>query len=128
MNVLIAEDNHVNSRILEKLLNRYNIHTEKAENGQKAFEMVKKGNTKYDLILMDIQMPVMNGYAATEAIRALEDKEKASIPIYAMTADTFAEDVAKCFSKGMNGHLSKPIEIEKLLKVLTQISSQKSKI
>lgn len=128
LNVLIAEDNHVNSRILEKLLNRYNIHTEKAENGQKAFEMVKKGNTKYDLILMDIQMPVMNGYAATEAIRALEDKEKASIPIYAMTADTFAEDVAKCFSKGMNGHLSKPIEIEKLLKVLTQISSQKSKI
>ena len=128
LKVLIAEDNHVNSRILEKLLSRYGIHADKAENGQKALKMVEECEVPYDLILMDIQMPIMNGYAATEAIRRLDDIEKASIPIYAMTADTFAEDVAKCLDKGMNGHLSKPIEIDKLQKVLTQLDSQKKNI
>ena len=70
-------------------------------------------------------MPIMNGYEATEAIRKLEDKAKALVLIYAMTADTFAEDISKCIRKGMNGHLAKPIEIDKLLKLLTQLNSQK---
>ena len=125
LQVLVVEDNQINWKVLEKLLSRYGIRAENAENGQIAVEKVANCSGVYDLVLMDIQMPIMNGYEATEAIRKLEDKAKALVPIYAMTADTFAEDISKCIRKGMNGHLAKPIEIDKLLKLLTQLNSQK---
>lgn len=127
LDLLVAEDNHVNWKVLERLLVRYGINPERAENGKIALQMIENRDKPYDLVLMDIQMPVMNGYDATEAIRALDDKAKAQTPIYAMTADTFAEDVSKCMEKGMNGHLAKPIEIDKLLKVLVQLSDNKEK-
>lgn len=126
LKVLVTEDNNVNWKVIEKILKRYDIYPERAENGQEALDKVKSNTEPFDLILMDVQMPVMNGYTATDKIRHLDDPLKASTPIYAMTADTFAEDVASCLRQGMNGHLSKPIEIEKLLTVLTDISKQKN--
>ena len=75
----------------------------------------------YDLILMDIQMPGMDGYKATEAIRRLTDKDKANIPIVAMTANAFEEDKKMAFSKGMNGHIAKPVDVKKVEKVLLSI-------
>ena len=76
---------------------------------------------------MDIQMPIMNGYEATKLIRALSDQTKAEIPIYAMTADTFASDIEKCRKVGMNGHLPKPIEIKSIVEVLRAIEEKKHK-
>ena len=75
----------------------------------------------YDMILMDIQMPNMNGYKATQAIRHLQDKDKACIPIIAMTANAFEEDKRDAIAAGMNGHIAKPIQIDKLLSILTEI-------
>ena len=75
----------------------------------------------YDMILMDIQMPNMNGYKATQAIRYLPDKDKACIPIIAMTANAFEEDKQDAIAAGMNGHIAKPIQVEKLLSILTEI-------
>lgn len=127
LNVLVVEDNIINWKVLTKLLNWYGIDPDRAENGQNALDMIEKKETPYDLIFMDIQMPVMNGYEATEAIRKMENQAKANVPIYAMTADTFAEDVNRCLAKGMNGHLAKPIEVDKLIKILTQISNQNNR-
>ncbi|MDD2649426.1 MAG: response regulator [Eubacteriales bacterium] len=127
LDVLVAEDNMVNWKVLKRLLARYGIEPDRAENGKTALEKVRDGGKLYDLILMDIQMPIMDGYAATEAIRALDDKRRAATPIYAMTADTFAEDVSRCLEKGMNGHLAKPIEIDRLTKVLALLSEKKEK-
>lgn len=126
LNVLVAEDNLVNWKVLRKLLTRYGLEPDRAENGEIALQMVRDGEKRYDLILMDVQMPVMNGYEATAAIRALENKAKAVTPIYAMTADTFAEDISKAMESGMNGHLAKPVEIDKLVKVLTALTDEKN--
>lgn len=122
LQVLVAEDNQVNWKVIETILKqRFEVSSERAENGQRAVEMVLERETPYDLILMDIQMPIMDGYEAAKAIRKLSDTKKASIPIYAMTADIFAEDVNRCIENGMNGHLAKPIEMDKLLAILRQI-------
>ena len=88
-------------------------------NGQIAVEMLEKSEPGYyQLILMDVRMPVMNGYEATAAIRALDRKDAASLPIVAMTADAFAEDVKKCMDSGMNAHVAKPIDVKEVCRQL----------
>lgn len=124
LRVLVVEDNEINWKVLARLLKMYGIDADRAENGLVGVNKVKDSACTYDVIFMDVQMPVMNGYDATCAIRKLSEPEKASIPVYAMTADTFAEDVLKCREKGMNGHLAKPIEIEKLQKILMEVSKK----
>ena len=120
--ILLAEDVDLNQEIASTLLNEAGFCTEIAENGQIAFEMLKKSEPGYyQLILMDIQMPVMNGYEATKAIRSLENKELASIPIIAMTANAFEEDKQEALKCGMNSHISKPIDIKKLFDTLDKI-------
>ena len=109
----------MNSEIAVEILNEYGFLVDTAENGEVAVEKVKNsvpGN--YDLVLMDVQMPVMNGYEATKAIRALADPALAGITILAMTANAFEEDKKEALECGMNGFLSKPIVIEELLAAL----------
>ena len=117
--ILLVEDNALNSEIAVEILNEYGFLVDTAENGEVAVEKVKNsvpGN--YDLVLMDVQMPVMNGYEATKAIRALADPALAGITILAMTANAFEEDKKEALECGMNGFLSKPIVIEELLAAL----------
>lgn len=125
MNILVAEDNDINWEIISALLSMYGITTERAENGRIALEKVKEAEKgKYALVFMDIQMPEMNGLDATRAIRALEDPWASSIPIVAMTADAFAENVTECLQAGMNGHIAKPIDIKLVLKVIQKIKEE----
>ncbi|NCB94376.1 MAG: response regulator [Clostridia bacterium] len=123
MRILVAEDNETNWKVIRKILSFYGVNPQRAKNGEVAVDMLQEAEDGYDIILMDIQMPVMNGYEATKRIRTLSDTKKASVAIYAMTADTFTEDIKKCEEAGMNGHLQKPIEVEKLVAVLRKISS-----
>lgn len=117
--ILLVEDNELNQEIAEAILTSYDFLVDIADNGQIAVDMLKKaGADHYNVVLMDIQMPVMNGYEATKVIRALEDKRLASIPIIAMTANAFEEDRQEALKCGMNGHIAKPIDISKLLDVL----------
>ena len=96
--------------------------TEVAENGQAAVDMLSQSQPSYyQLILMDVQMPVMNGYEAVRVIRNLENKELASIPILAMTANAFEEDKQKAINCGMNGHIAKPIDIDNLIATLNEV-------
>ena len=109
-NILLAEDNDLNAEITEAILERAGIKTERVEDGIQCVNMIEKMPAgTYDMILMDIQMPKMNGYKATQAIRRLPDKDKAYIPIVAMTANAFEEDKRDAFAAGMNGHIAKPI-------------------
>ena len=117
--VLLVEDNELNSEIAVELLNEYGFLVDTAENGAEAVEKVKNSAPgEYDLVLMDVQMPVMNGYEATEKIRALDDPALAGITILAMTANAFDEDKKKALNCGMNGFLSKPIVIDELIATL----------
>ena len=117
--LLLVEDNELNREIAEELLIENGYTVESVEDGTEAVEKMKTtAQGWYDLILMDIQMPIMNGYEATKAIRALDDPARASIPIVAMTANAFEEDRQYAFECGMNEYLPKPINIEELLKVL----------
>ena len=117
--ILLVEDNELNSEIAAEILNEYGFLVDTAENGAEAVEKVKNSKPgNYDLVLMDVQMPVMNGYDATKRIRALEDPALAGITILAMTANAFDEDRKKALECGMDGFLSKPIVIEKLLDAL----------
>ena len=96
--------------------------TEIAENGQIAVDMLEKSQPGYyRLVLMDVQMPVMDGYEATRAIRALENRKLASIPILAMTANAFEEDRQAALRSGMNGHIAKPIDVKNLIKTLSSV-------
>ena len=114
--ILLVEDNELNSEIAVEILNEYGFLVDIAENGAVAVEKVKNSAPgTYDLVLMDIQMPVMNGYEATEQIRALEDPALAKIRILAMTANAFDEDRKKALKCGMDGFLSKPIVMEELI-------------
>ena len=114
--ILLVEDNELNSEIAVELLNEYGFLVDTAENGAEAVEKVKNSKPgNYDLILMDIQMPVMNGYDATLAIRKMKDTKKARIPIIAMTANAFAEDAQKVLSVGMNAHVAKPVDMNILV-------------
>ena len=125
MNILVAEDNDINWEIISTLLSMYGITTERAENGRVCLEKVKSATQgQYSLIFMDIQMPEMNGLDATKAIRALDDPWASSIPIVAMTADAFSENVTECLKAGMNGHLAKPIDIKLVIKVIQKIREE----
>lgn len=124
MHLLIAEDNELNWEIASELLAEQGIVCDHAENGQECVEMLTKAPVgTYTAVLMDVHMPVMNGYEATKAIRALSEERLSRIPIIAMTADAFAEDVQACLDCGMNGHVAKPIEMNKLLGYLTEIKA-----
>ena len=117
--ILLVEDNELNSEIAVEILNEYGFLVDTAENGAEAVEKVKNSEPGgYDLVLMDVQMPVMNGYEATKQIRALRDPALAGITILAMTANAFDEDRKKALECGMNGFLSKPIVIEELIRTL----------
>ena len=113
------EYNELNSEIAVEILNEYGFLVDTAKNGTEAVEKVKNSKPgNYDLVLMDVQMPVMNGYEATKQIRALEDPARAGITIIAMTANAFDEDRKKALECGMDGFLSKPIVIEELVSIL----------
>ena len=103
----------------------YGINTERAENGRIAVEKIKEAKEgEYMLVFMDIQMPEMNGLDATRAIRKLDNKWAANVPIIAMTADAFAENVAECLNAGMNGHIAKPIDIKLVMKEIRRIKEE----
>ena len=120
--ILLVEDNELNREIAQAILTDAGFEIEEAEDGSIAVEKVRVSEKgQYDLILMDVQMPQMDGYEATKAIRALNEKELASIPIIAMTANAFEEDRRAAIEAGMNGHLAKPIDTEKLFEVLAEI-------
>ena len=117
--ILLVEDNELNSEIAVEILNEYGFLVDTAENGAEAVEKVKNSKPgNYDLVLMDVQMPVMNGYEATKQIRALDNPALTGITILAMTANAFDEDKKKALECGMDGFLSKPIVIEELVGIL----------
>lgn len=120
--ILLTEDNELNAEIAMELLSEMGLTVEWAQDGDICVAMVEQAEPAYyDLILMDIQMPNMNGYQATQAIRGMNDPVKANIPIAAMTANAFEEDRQNAYAAGMNVHLAKPIDIPKLRQVLTDI-------
>lgn len=119
--LLAAEDNDMNWDILDALLGNYGFLLERAENGQICVDMFQKSEVGYySAVLMDLRMPVMNGYEATKEIRKLE-REDASLPIVAMTADAFSEDIQKCLACGMNAHVAKPIDMNEVIAVLSRL-------
>ena len=120
--ILLVEDNDLNQEIAATLLTEAGFEVEVAENGQIALDMLTVSEPNYyGVILMDIQMPVMNGYEATKRIRALDNEAHRGIPILAMTANAFEEDKKAALQSGMNGHLAKPIDIDKLLETLEEL-------
>lgn len=120
--VLLVEDNEINREIARTIINEMGIHTEEAKDGEEAVKIVSESEIGYyDLILMDIQMPKMDGYSATKAIRLLDRADASGIPIIAMTANAFEEDIWAARRAGMNGHLSKPVNIEKLKSTLINV-------
>ena len=124
MRVLLVEDNEMNREIAEELLTEKGIIVDTAIDGDIAVDKIRKAAPHaYDLILMDVQMPRMNGYEATKAIRKLSDPQKASIPIIAMTANAFEEDRKNALDAGMNGHLAKPIDMQTLIQTLTEFKT-----
>jgi len=116
--ILIAEDIEVNREILMALLEPTKVSVECAENGAQALGLFDTSPDKYDMIFMDVQMPEMDGYEATRRIRILDSRRAKEIPIIAMTANVFREDIEKCLAAGMNGHIGKPIDFDKMLAVL----------
>ena len=119
--ILLAEDNDLNAEIAIELLAEQKIITDRAEDGAECLDKLEKADSGYyDMILMDIQMPVMDGYDAAARIRRMKDEKKASIPIIAMTANAFAEDRQKAISMGMNDHVAKPIDMNVLLPVIAK--------
>ncbi len=122
MNLLIAEDNDLNWEIIRELLAVYEVTASRAVNGQVCLDMLAQAKPgQYDCVLMDIQMPVMNGYEAARAIRNMERNDLSALPIIAMTADAYTEDVMRCVQAGMNGHIPKPIDMERLLEALGEL-------
>ena len=122
LHILIAEDNDINWEIITTILAMYGITTERAENGRICVDMMREAaKGSYELIFMDIQMPEMNGLDATRAIRKLEDPWASSIPIVAMTADAFSENVTECLEAGMNGHIAKPVDVKLVIKEIRRI-------
>ena len=118
----MVEDNDINAEILMELLDMEGVICERAVNGREAVTLFQsKPVAYYDGVLMDIQMPEMNGYEAAQAIRALTREDAGSIPIVAMTANTFAEDVQKSMEAGMNAHIAKPVDLKVLKSVLSRL-------
>jgi CheY-like chemotaxis protein/two-component sensor histidine kinase len=119
LSLLLAEDIEINREIFIALLEETKVAIDVAENGRAAVEKFRENPDKYDLIIMDVQMPEMNGYEATRAIRSLDLKRAAAIPIIAMTANAFREDIDKCLQSGMNDHLTKPIDEKALIEKIS---------
>ena len=123
--LLLAEDNELNQEIATEILRGMGFAVDVVDDGEKAVEAMRQAAVGYyDLILMDIQMPHMNGYEAARRIRALEQPETANVPIIAMTANAFADDRQEAFGAGMNGHVAKPIEIPKLVEALRSVLNE----
>ena len=123
--ILLVEDNDLNREIAREILSETGLIVEEAVDGSIAVErLLEKGAGYYDLVLMDIQMPIMDGYHATQKIRSFEDSKLAAIPVVAMTANAFVEDKKKALEVGMNAHVSKPINVKELLDTIERILSQ----
>ncbi len=119
--ILLVEDNDLNLEVAQFILSDAGAYVIPAKNGKEAVEIVKNSaEGEFDLILMDLIMPVMNGYAATKIIRSMERKDTSIVPIIAMSANTFEQDIQKSLDSGMNEHISKPLNVEKLLTVLNK--------
>ena len=126
--LLLVEDNEINMEIAKMILTQAGFTVETAENGKIAVDMISSSAPGYyAAVLMDIQMPVMDGYTATKAIRSLQDEKLSSIPILAMTANAFKEDEEAAFAAGMQAHIAKPVDVEKLLGTLTEVLSEYEK-
>jgi CheY-like chemotaxis protein len=124
--ILLAEDNKLNAEIAAEILTGAGATITFAENGKKAVDVFKESDAMYfDLILMDIMMPEMNGHEATKAIRKSEREDAKNIPIVAMTANAFEEDKQAALESGMNAHVAKPVDINVLLKVIVEVLSHK---
>ena len=122
LNILVAEDNDINWEIISAMLSMFGIVSERAENGRICVDMISSAEKdKYTLIFMDIQMPEMNGLDATRTIRKLENSWASSIPIIAMTADAFSENIVECMDAGMDGHIAKPIDVKLVIKEIRRI-------
>ena len=122
--ILLVEDNELNAEIAKTVLEDVGALITRAENGQQALELFKeKPAGTFDVILMDLMMPVMDGYTATRKIRELERSDAKTVPIIAMTANAFQEDAEKCIAVGMNAHLAKPLDIEKMKKTIKSVCS-----
>ena len=120
--ILLAEDNELNMEIATELLSEFGFKIDHAEDGEICIDKLSNEDSDaYDLILMDVQMPNLDGYGATKLIRNMQDQKKANIPIIAMTANAFEEDRQNALAAGMNGHLAKPIEVPKLMETLAEI-------
>ena len=120
--ILLVEDNEINREIAQEMLTDEGYIVETANDGSVALELVRNAKPRYyDLILMDIQMPVMDGHKATKAIRALEDRELACIPIIALSANAFAEDYKRSIEAGMDAHIPKPIKVEELQETIRNV-------
>lgn len=120
--ILLAEDIDINAVIAAKLLSDKGCIVERAKDGIECVDMLQKADTDYyDLVLMDIQMPNMDGYQAAQSIRAFSDKKKAAIPILAVTANAFPEDFDKTIESGMDGHIAKPLDAQKMFQTITEV-------
>ena len=127
MSILLVEDNELNREIAEVLLSSLGARVELAEDGDIAVEKVgRESDGVYDLILMDIQMPRLNGYEATAAIRKLPDSQKAEVPIIAMSANAFLEDRKAALAAGMNDHVAKPVDVKALVAAIQNIRRDRS--
>ncbi len=125
MHLLIAEDNDLNWEIAKEILKLYKVTTVRADNGRDCVNKLNESEDgEYDMVLMDIRMPVMNGYDATEIIRNSEREYIKNIPIVAMTADAFSDDIERCLNVGMSAHIAKPININGLLTILANVEEQ----
>ncbi len=126
LHILVAEDNDINWEIISAMLAMFGIISDRAVNGRVCVEMISEAkDISYELIFMDVQMPEMNGLDATRAIRRLEDPVASSIPIVAMTADAFSENVTECLNAGMNGHIAKPVDIKLVIKEIRRIREER---
>ena len=124
--ILVEEDNDINWEIISMLLQMHGVETERAENGKLAVERIERSEEgEFNLVFMDIQMPVMNGIEATKRIRSLDKPWQSRIPIIAMTADAFSENIAECMAAGMNGHIAKPVDMKLVIKEIKRIKEER---
>jgi len=128
VHVLVAEDNDINWEVIQATLGMFGITADRAENGRVCVDMMKNAEEgRYTLIFMDVQMPEMNGLDATRTIRKLDDPWAASIPIIAMTADAFSENITECLNAGMDGHIAKPMDVKLVIKEIRKIKERENK-
>ena len=127
--ILLVEDNELNREIAVEILNAYGFEVDTAENGAVAVEKVSTAAPgQYDLVLMDVQMPLMNGYEAAQAIRKSSNPDGKAIPIIAMTANAFADDIRACLNAGMDAHVSKPVDMSAFEKTVRSLREDKKRL